>query len=96
MKSAFLNCTCEGKDGIQMFLSFARGSWGTHRCQIDVWERSDSCFAASLFPQQRCGLSCTSAPSCLCRLSSLRDRRMCILVRTPRSQDCSPVLLTFC
>ena len=76
MKSAFLNCTCEGKDGIQMFLSFARGSWGTHRCQI---ERVGA---------KRFLFCCVPVPSTALRaVLYLRPKLLVSLELAPRSKD---------
>ena len=53
--------------------------------------------AASLVSHSAAGCRVSaSAPSCLCRLNSLRVRGMCTLARAPRNQGCGPVLPTFC
>ena len=90
-----LSSACEGNGGIQMFSSLSRGSCGTHGCQFDMRERSDSCFAAPLFFTAG-RLASASAPSCACCLSSLHVRGMCALARGPRNQGCRPVLPTIC
>ena len=90
-----LASSCEGDDGIQVFLPFASGTKSTHWRQFDVRERSDSRFAAALFPDcaSRCFVPATS-PSNTRRLGTLGTRRMSFTARAPWNQGCGPVFLT--
>ena len=45
-----LASSCEGDNGIQMFLSFTCWPRSTHGRQFDVQDRRDTCFATPLFP----------------------------------------------
>ena len=75
-----LSSTSKGNDGTQVFLTLACGACGTHGCQVDMWERSSSCFAASLFPHSAAScLVSASALSCSSCLSPLCAGGMCTL-----------------
>ena len=49
-QAPLLASSCEGDDGVQMFLSIASRPRSTHRRQFDVVQRSDTCFASTLLP----------------------------------------------
>ena len=85
--------SCEGDDGIQVFLPFASRTRSTHRRQFDVWQRSDTCLCSGLAPSSR-----SVPPSYLLttpgnprRLGAHRTGGMSSKVQAPWDESCSPV-----
>ena len=82
-----LASSCEGDNGIPMFLS------------LTCWPRSthgrNTCFAAALFPHRasRCSVPSTT-PSNPRRLSTNCHSRVSAKARAPRNQSCTPILPT--
>ena len=79
-----LASSCEGDDGIQMFLPFASRITGTHWRQFDVGQRSDTCFASTLSPLRAPPhFVSPSSPGDSGRFGTLLTGRMSSYARTP-------------
>ena len=85
-----LASTCEGNDGIQMFLSLTRGAWGTHKGHFDIWNRCDSCLAAPSLSESIAGFPVSaSVPGCA-------PSEPVVCVPRPQLQESRPQSSAFC
>ena len=84
-----LTSSCEGDDGVQVFLPFASWTRSTHWRQFDVEQRGYTCFASTLLPHR--------APRQFVSPSTPGDSgRLDAVPETPLDEGCSPVPAAVC
>ena len=87
-----LSGSCEGDDGVQIFLPFTCWLWSTHGRQFDVRERHNACSAAALLPHRApCRFVLSTTPGNPRRLDTFRSSRMNGNARAPWDEGCSRV-----
>ena len=76
--------SCEGDDGVHVFLPFASGTRSTHVRQFDMRQRSDTCCGSALLPHRApCQFVPSTAPGNSRRLGALRTGGMSSNARAP-------------
>ena len=91
-QASSLSSSCEGDNGVQLFLPFASRTKSTHWQQFDVGHRRNTCFAPTLLPHRapRQFVS-PSFPGNSSRLGTLRTGGMSSNARAPWDEGRGPV-----
>ena len=96
-QASSLSSSCEGDNGVQMFLPFASRTKSTHWRQFNVGQRRNTCFASTLLshraPRQ---FVSPSTPGNSSRLGALRTGGMSSNARAPWDESCNPVSAAVC